>query len=117
MMKKPYDYIRYDFAGYPYNFKYPPVGNSKGGIFHGYRNNTEETFFYDFAVQRYDLRFRLNGKEYYFLSAQDHAALCDSKFTTEFQVFDDGNAVLEQFEIEGKKLIDLIPFIEDCESI
>ena len=112
-----YDYIRLDLTGYPFNAQYPPNYNKNGGLYHGYRNNTEETFFYDFTVQRYDLRFSLNGKEYYSLSAQNHAAPCNSKFTTEFEVFDDGNAVLEQFEIEGKKLIDLIPFIEDCESI
>ena len=112
-----YDYIKLDLAGYPFNAQYPPNYDKNGGLYHGYHNNTEETFFYDFAVQRYDLRFHLNGKEYYFLSAQEHTALCDSKFTTELQVFEDGNAVLEQFEIEGKKLIDLIPFIEDCESI
>ena len=112
-----YDYIKRDLAGYPFNAQYPPDYDKNGGLYHGYRNNTEETFFYDFAVQRYDLRFSLNGKEYYFLCSQDHAALCDSKFTTEYQVFDDGNAVLEQFEIDGKKLSELIPLIEDCEVI
>lgn len=29
--------------------------------------------------------------------------------------FKDGNAVLEENEIDGKKLIGLIPFIDDCE--
>ena len=55
--------------------------------------------------------------EYYFLSEQDYAAQCDEKFTNEIRRFKDGNAVLEEFRIDGKKLIDLIPFIEDCEPI
>ena len=75
----------------------------------------EETFFYDFAVQRYDLRFSYKGVDYYFLSEQDYAAQCEEHFTNEIRRFKDGNAVLEEFEIDGKKLIELIPLIEDCE--
>lgn len=112
-----YDYIKDDLAGYPFNAKYPPNYEKNGGLYHGYKNNSEETFYYDFAVQRYDLRFSYNGKEYYFLSEQDYAAQCDEHFTNEIRRFKDGNAVLEEFEIDGKKLIDLIPFIEDCEPI
>ena len=55
------------------------------------------------------------GVDYYFLSEQDYAAQCDEFFTNEIRRFKDGNSVLEEFEIDGKRLIDLIPFIEDCE--
>lgn len=116
-MKKPFDYIRVDLAGYPFNHKYPPLGNCNGGIYHGYRNNTEETFFYDFAVQRYDLRFTYEGKEYYFLSTEDYAAQCDETYTNEFCRFLDGNDVLERFTINGIHLIDLVPHITDVEAI
>lgn len=116
-MKKPYDYIRIDLAGYPFNHKYPPSGNCNGGIYHGYRNNTEETFFYDFAVQRYDLRFTYEGKEYFFLSSEDYASQCDETFTNEVCRFTDGNDVLEQFTINGNSLLDLIPYITDVEAI
>ena len=68
-----YDYIKDDLAGYPYNSKYPPNYEQNGGLYHGYKNNSEETFFYDFAVQRYDLRFSYKGVEYYFLSEQDNS--------------------------------------------
>lgn len=117
MTKKPYDYIRNDLAGYPYNYKYPPVENCKNGIYHGYRNNTEETFFYDFAVQRYDLRFCYEGKEYYFLSCEDYAAQCDSTYTHELCKYVDGNDVLERFSINGVRLLDLIQQITDVEAI
>lgn len=112
-----YEYRKKDLAGYPFNAKYPPNYEENGGLYHGYKNNSEETFYYDFAVQRYDLRFSYNGKEYYFLSEQDYAAQCDEHFTNEIRRFKYGNAVLEKFEIDGKRLIDLIPFIEDCEPI
>jgi len=110
-----YEYIMDDLAGYPFNAKYPPNRELYGGLYHGYRNNTEETFFYDFAVQKYNLRFRYKGIDYYFLSEPDYAAQCDSTFCREIRCFKDGNAVLEEFEINGIKLIDLIPLIEDCE--
>ena len=63
-----YEYRKKDLAGYPFNAKYPPNYEKNGGLYHGYKNNSEETFYYDFAVQRYDLRFSYNGKKYYFLS-------------------------------------------------
>lgn len=110
-----YDYIKKDLAGYPFNMKYPPNRELNGSLYHGYRNNTEETFFYDFAVQRYDLRFILHGKEFYFLSCEDHAALCNETFQNEIRIFRDGNAVLEEFMVDGKRLIDLIPEVEEIE--
>lgn len=116
-MKKPYDYIRLDLAGYPFNYKYPPSGNYNGGIYHGYRNNTEETFFYDFAVQKYDLRFCLEGKEYYFMSGDSYVAQCDSTFTHEQCRYVDGNDMLERFTINGIRLLDLIPQITDVEAV
>ncbi len=112
---EPYDYIKDNLAGYPLNSKYPPNYEQNGGLYHGYKNNSEETFFYDFAVQRYDLRFSYKGVDYYFLSEQDYAAQCDEHFANKIRRFRDGNAVLEEFKIGGKRLIELIPLIEDCE--
>lgn len=112
-----YEYIKTDIKGYPYNDKYPPNYSKNGGIYHGYRNNSEETFFYDFAVQRYDLRFTWEGDEYYFLSSEDYAAQCDETFTNEFRRFIDGNDVLERFTINGIRLLDLVPYITDVEAI
>lgn len=117
VMKRPYDYIRLDKAGYPFNHKYPPTNNSNVGFFHGYSNNAEDTFFYDFAVQRYDLRFSYEGNEYYFLSCEEYAAQCDETFTNEFCRYIDGNDVLERFTIEGIPLLNLIQYITDVEAI
>ena len=105
MKNLPYAYIKKDSLGFPFNSIYPPTGNSEGGLYHGYRNNTEETFFYDFAVQRYDLRFVYEGNEYYFLSTDNYVAQCDEKFTNELQRYVDGNDVLERFTIKGVRLL------------
>lgn len=110
------DYVKTDFMGYPYNGKYPPGGEKKG-LYHGYATSIEETLFYDFAVQGYDLTFVYKGEHYYFLSTPDYVALCDEHYTEEYQRFEDGNSALEQFRIEGKTLLELISELEEVESV
>ena len=110
------DYVMTDLMGYPYNGKYPPKGD-KRGIYHGYASDAEETLFYDFAVQGYDLTFVYKGQRYYFLSDKDHVALCDERYTEEYQVFPDGNTALEQFKIEGKSLLELIDQLDEVEPV
>ena len=36
-----YDYIKDDLAEYPFNAKYPPYYEQNGGLYHGYKNNSE----------------------------------------------------------------------------
>ena len=110
------DYVMTDLIGYPYNGKYPPKGD-KHGLYHGYASDAEETLFYDFAVQRYDLTFVYKGQRYYFLSDTDHVAFCDEHYTVEYQVYSDGNTALEQFLIDGKPLIELIDQLEEVEPV
>ena len=112
-----YEYIKDDLLGYPFNSKYPPNYDRFGHTYHGYRNGVEEVFFYEFAVQRYDLYFAYNGKEYYFVSETEYTAQCAQPFNNIIKMFKDGNDVLEKFEIDGMKLIDLIPLIKDCEAM
>jgi hypothetical protein len=113
-----YEYIKDDLAGYPFNSKYPPNYDKNGGKYHGYRNNSEETFLYDFAVMQYDLRFSYKGESYYFLSELNkYAAQCDETFCHELQRYKDGNDVLEHFCIDGVRLLDLIDKIVDAEPI
>ncbi len=110
------DYIKTDDRGCRYNSKYPPAGNL-AGFYHGYENNEQETLFYDFAVQRYDLTFIYKGKRYHFLSNLDHVALCDDHYTKEYQVFKDGNTAIEEFKIDGKSLAELVNELEEIESV
>lgn len=50
------------------------------------------------------------------MSDPEYVALSDEHFTQEFKRFDNGNAVLEQFKIEGQSIIELIDSLEDVES-
>ena len=109
--------VGYDLAGYPYNKKYPPCVAKYGDEYGGYGSWNKWILFYDFAVQGYDLRFVYHGKWFYFLSEPDHVALCDDHYTEEYQLFPDANTMIEQFEIDGKKLIDIIEELEDVEQI
>ena len=111
------DYIMKDLAGYLFNGKYLPDYSHNGSLYHGYKNSVEETLFYDFAVQGYDLTFIYKGHRYNFLSEHDHVALCDENYTEEYQIFPDGNTALEQFKIEGKSLIELIDQLEEVEPV
>ncbi|MDO4497864.1 MAG: hypothetical protein Q4B58_08585 [Bacteroidales bacterium] len=105
-----HDYIGRDSSGYPYNMKYPPYMNS---LYHGYKNDIEETFFYNFAVQKYGVTFVYKEKQYYLMTNDDYVFETDATFLPEFQRFEDGNAALEQFMIDGKRLIDILPEITD----
>jgi hypothetical protein len=109
------DYVMNDLMGYPYNGKYPPKGD-KRGIYHGYSSDKEETLYYDFAVLGYDMAFTYGGKRYYFMSDPEYVALSDEHFTQEHQRFENGNAALEKFKIDGKSIIELIDSLEDVES-
>ena len=111
------DYVMNDLAGYPFNSKYPPDYSKNGSLYHGYKDGVEETLFYDFAVQGYDLSFIYNGKAYHFLSESDYVAYCDENYNEEYQRFPDGNSAIEQFIIEGKLLIELINELEDVEPV
>ncbi|MCD8296198.1 MAG: hypothetical protein LUC88_01340 [Prevotella sp.] len=109
--------IVWDLNGDPMNAKYPPNIEKYGYTFNGYPNGNYETFFYDFAVQLYDLRFSYKGKNYYALSEKDYVALCDDNFTEEYEVFPHANAFIENFKIDGRPLIDLIDELEDVEQV
>lgn len=109
------DYIRKDLADRWFNAKYPPDFKTNGSKYDGYRIGNEEVLFYDFAVLGYDMAFSYKGKRYYFMSDPEYVALTDESFTKEYQRFDNGNAALEQFLIEGQPIVKLVSQLEDVE--
>ena len=111
------DYVRDDLAGYPYNMKYPPNVEEYGTVFGGYLTAAHEAMFHDFAVFCYDLQYKYKGKYYYCVNCYDYVADCDDHFTVEYQQFEDANQYIEQFEIDGRKLIDIIDELEEVEPI
>ena len=110
------DVIRIDLFGYPYNRKYP-ANKSLFPTYGGYETPEEEAFFYDFAVMGYDIRFEYHGKKYFCLYEPDHVALCDSHFSEEYQVFPNGNELIENLTIEGSPLIDILHDLENVEPV
>lgn len=109
-------YILYDLAGYPYNGKYPPkCKNDKEQLYHGYEKPVQECLFYDFAVLGYDLKIVYRGQDYYFMVDEDCIWLSDSKFCAQFQRFEHGNDVLENFKIDGVPLIELMEQLDEFE--
>lgn len=110
-------YVAYDIFGYPYNKKYPPDFSKYGGQYSGYATPNQEFFFYIYAIQHYDGRFVYKDKEYYIINWWDCFALTDKKHETIYKEFPDAIALIEQLEIDGRKLIDIIDEIEDVEAL
>ena len=102
--------------GCPYNKKYPP-NKTLFPTYGGYETPEEEAFFYDFAVQGYDIKFEYLGEKYYCLYEPDHVALCDSHFTKEYQVFHDGNELIENLIIQSTPLISILHNLENVEPV
>lgn len=110
-------YIGRDVFGYPYNMKYPPDYQKYGRQFSGYATPNQEFFFYDYAVLCYDGRFTYRGKDYYIVNWQDYFALMNEKHDITYQEFPDAIALLENLEIDGRKLLDFMEEIEDVEAL
>lgn len=112
------DVVGRDLMGYPYNKKYPPTDTSKGNLYHGYSDSFRETLFYDFAVLGYDLEFSYRGRAYHVMSDRENGVwLSDSKYTAKLEHFANGNDFLENFKIDGRRLIDLIDQLDDVQPI
>lgn len=110
-------FIIEDENGFPINGKYPPNKKKYGNGYDGYRTLAEEVLFYDFGVMCYDVVFKYKGKEYYLLTASDHAAVCDENFTKEYETFSDEMELIEHFKIDGKPLVEIIDEIEEIDMV
>lgn len=108
--------VGFDLWGYPYNKKYPP-NKTLFPSYGGYETPQEEAFFNDFAVQGYDIKFDYQDVHYYCLYEPDHVALCDSQFNEEYQIFANGNELIEQLLIDGVPLISILRELENVEPV
>lgn len=112
----PREWVGYDLCGYPFNKKYPPNKKLYGQAFEGYPNKALGVLLYDFAVQGYDVELSYKGKTYYFMDAGE-GVVTDSHFREQKEVFDSPMALVENFKIDGKTLLELAPEMEDIEPI
>ena len=104
-----------DLGGYPFNKIYPPNKDLYGTHFNGYKNEAREVLFYDFVFQGYDISFKFKNRTYYCMYESDYVALSDCDFTEKYQIFNDAIELIENLEIEGHKLIDIINDIEEAD--
>lgn len=114
-MDEEYDYIGHDLAGYSFNMKYPPTNLTPNANFLGYPSWNRQAFFFEFAVQGYDMSFDYKGETYYLLYDEDGAGRCRVPFNDVIEKFESPNALIEQMEIDGKKLIEVIDLLENVE--
>jgi len=112
----PRDYVGYDLFGYPFNKKYPPNKEKYGQSFEGYHYKALGVLLYDYCVMGYDVELNYNGESYYLLNAGE-GIISDSHFTERKEVFDSPMALIENFKIDGKTLLELAPEIEDIEPV
>lgn len=64
----------------------------------------------------YDVELSFKGKNYYFMDAGE-GVVTDSQFYERKEVFDSPMALVENFKIDGKALLELAPEIEDIEPV
>jgi hypothetical protein len=114
--KEPWaDFVGYDLLGYEYNCKYPPNKELYGAAYDGYASPNQLTFFYDFCIHQYGVAFYYNGENYE-TEFTNHGPILTNKSTNEVQgPFDDAVHLLEQSELNGKKLITVIDSLENVD--
>lgn len=112
---KDFPYIGKNLLGFRYNAAYPPNVKKYGDAYGGYPNNARQVILYDFAVQGYDVEFKYDGATYHLLYEPDHAALCDDKYSTEYETFANPMDLVENLKIKGHRLIDIIDDLQDVE--
>lgn len=110
-------HLALDDNGYPYNCKYPPNKEKYGDIYEGYKTWTEEVLFHRFGILCYDVCFVYKNNEYHLLKEYNYAAVCDEHYTEEYETFADEMALIENFKINGKPLIELIDDIIEIDSV
>lgn len=100
-----------------YNIKYPPNYEKYGTEHEGYRTWKEEELFFLFAVQGNDMHIEHNGKDYHFLSTSEFVAESDDHYTKVYKKYKNANELIENFEIEGRKLVDIVNDLDFIEWI
>lgn len=107
--------VGWDLFGYPFNKKYPPDPAKNGRQYYGYPTYNQEVFFLDFAVENYSVRFSFQGKRYLIQPCEDGPIQLDPDNFDILGEFSDNNALIEQMDIDGHKLIEVIDALDDCE--
>ena len=112
----PREWVGYDLCGYPFNKKYPPNKTRYGQSYEGYSCKALGVLLYDYCIAGYDVELTYNDQTYYLLNSGE-GVVSDSHFSERKEVFDSPMALVENFKIDGKTLLELAPEIEDIEPV
>ena len=109
------DYIKHDENGYPYNGMFPPTEDLLNGN-DGYDTIGKGVFFFDYAVQGYNIDFNYKGAHYVLTGWMDgdYIALLDAR-DNELQHFSDPMDAVLHCEIDGHRLLDIMEEFSDIE--
>lgn len=106
-------YIGYDLFGNEYNCKFPPNTNYFGHEFGGYSTPNQETFFYDFCVLLYGVAFSFAGSCYEAEFTNNGPILRNCTSGKIQGPFEDAVKLLEESNINGMCLKDVIDEVEN----
>lgn len=102
------DFAGHDQLGFACNRKYPPNHDKNGNDFEGYETPNQLTFYYDFCIQQYGVAFYY-GDTLYEAEFTDDGPTLTNRTTGEIQgPFDSTVQLLENAEINGRKMIRII---------
>lgn len=114
--------MRLNLAGRIENAAYPPNHEAYGYIHSGYATDKESAFFAYFMVHGYDLEFRYGGHWWFIRwNGYDKKAFIrqdarmESEGTLAYEALP--RELLENFRIDGKRLVDIINDVEDVEPL
>lgn len=112
--KEPWaDFVGYDLFGNEFNCKYPPSSDRFSNEFGGYSTSNQETFFYDFCILQYGVVFSYE-ENLYEAEFTDDGPILTNRFTNEVQgPFDDAVKLLEDADVNGKKMISILDDLEN----
>lgn len=87
-----------------------------GHSYEGYPNKALGVLLYDYCIMGYDVELSYKGKEYYLMD-DGEGVISDSHFTERKEIFDSPMALVENFRIDGKTLLELAPEIDNIEPV
>ena len=116
----PRKYVGYGEDGEWYNKEYPPNPKKYGKSYGGYKTPVEEALFQLFAVNGDDIILKYHGNNYALRYSRDAFFLGQRWgmfYDNKIGEFKDPMDLIRNLEIEGKKLIDIIPDIEEIDPV
>ncbi len=113
-IKEPWaDFVGYDLFGYEYNCKYPPDIDRFGNEHQGYATENQLAFFYDFCILQYGIAFQYGEDDYEAEFTENGPILTNRTTGSILGPFEDAVKLLEEANVGGNKLINIIDDLKE----